>query len=65
MLPTIIITFLGIGKTTLVKRIHDHFQSVGAECSGFYTEEVRSNNFRVGFDVVTLNGERKILARKR
>lgn len=43
----------------------DHLKAQGIECSGFYTEEIRNNASRVGFDIVTLNGERGILARKR
>lgn len=31
--------------------------------SGFYTEEVRANRVREGFDVVTLDGQRGRLAR--
>lgn len=33
---------------------------------GFYTEEVRNSaGRRIGFDVVTLDGQREILARER
>lgn len=32
-------------------------------CAGFYTEEVRQRGRRVGFDVVTLDGQRGVLAR--
>ena len=37
----------------------------GVEIQGFYTEEVRNSpkGSRVGFDVVTLNGQRGPLAR--
>ncbi len=34
-----------------------------ARCAGFYTEEVRQRGRRVGFDVVTLDGQRGPLAR--
>jgi nucleoside-triphosphatase len=51
----------GCGKTTVVKRA---VELVGVErCAGFYTEEVRDRGRRVGFDVVTLGGERGRLAR--
>uniref|UniRef100_A0A8C1ZV94 Nucleoside-triphosphatase, cancer-related n=1 Tax=Cyprinus carpio TaxID=7962 RepID=A0A8C1ZV94_CYPCA len=43
---------LGVGKTTL-----------GVFLSGFYTEEVRERGRRVGFDVVTLTGDRGRLSR--
>lgn len=33
------------------------------ESIGFYTEEIRLNKERIGFDVVSLNGERTPLAR--
>lgn len=35
----------------------------GVKTSGFYTEEVRKNRVREGFDVVDLNGKRGRLAR--
>lgn len=36
------------------------------EVSGFYTEEIRNNqNYRIGFDIVTLDNKRGVLARKR
>lgn len=54
----------GIGKTTLVKRIVVKL-GVTVKCSGFITEEVRSEGGdRVGFDIVTLGGKRAPLARK-
>lgn len=64
ILGIILNIFLGIGKTTLIKKIVDHLKTQDVECSGFYTEEIRNNNNRIGFDIVTLNGEREILARK-
>ncbi|XP_074028969.1 cancer-related nucleoside-triphosphatase homolog isoform X2 [Leptinotarsa decemlineata] len=54
----------GVGKTTLVKKIIHRLKTSNVECGGFYTEEVRSYNSRIGFDIVTLNGERAILSRK-
>ena len=37
----------------------------GIAIQGFYTEELRAAHRRVGFDVVTLNGNRGPLARIR
>ncbi|KAH8322242.1 hypothetical protein KR059_009344, partial [Drosophila kikkawai] len=55
----------GVGKTTLVRRICSKLGGKGHSLQGFYTEEVREagNGQRIGFDVVTLSGERGILAR--
>lgn len=51
----------GVGKTTIVQRsiaLLANFES-----AGFYTVEVRESGSRVGFDIVTLDGKRGILAR--
>ena len=49
----------GIGKTTLVKRLAEQVSACG-----FYTEEVRDNGRRIGFDGVRIpQGDRIILAR--
>ncbi|XP_052271082.1 cancer-related nucleoside-triphosphatase-like isoform X2 [Dreissena polymorpha] len=53
----------GIGKTTVCKKVCDKLESLNFECQGFYTEEVREDGQRVGFDVVTLDGGRAPLAR--
>jgi nucleoside-triphosphatase len=51
----------GCGKTTVIRRT---VELIGTEaCVGFYTEEVRREGRRVGFDVVTLDGRRGPLAR--
>lgn len=50
---------LGVGKTTLLRRSCELFlqQTQHIPCYGFYTEEVRGHNgLRIGFDVVTLDG---------
>ncbi|XP_021364849.1 cancer-related nucleoside-triphosphatase-like [Mizuhopecten yessoensis] len=52
----------GIGKTTLIHKVCDHLTKSGVQCKGFYTEERREGRHRVGFDVVTLSGERAPLA---
>jgi nucleoside-triphosphatase len=54
----------GVGKTTLVKRIVVKVKGV-MRCSGFITQEVRSDEGdRIGFDIVTLYGRVTPLARK-
>lgn len=55
----------GVGKTTLVQKAYEALVSSGATVEGFYTEEVRAGGRRVGFDVVTLTGERGHLSRIR
>ena len=54
---------IGVGKTTLVKHVVQQLQELGILLIGFYTEEVRGHHGRVGFDVVTLDGQRTPLAR--
>jgi nucleoside-triphosphatase len=47
------------GKTTLIKRLVSHLaQSAG----GFYTEEIRDRGMRVGFKIVTLDGDEVVFA---
>ncbi|XP_034407648.1 cancer-related nucleoside-triphosphatase isoform X1 [Cyclopterus lumpus] len=55
----------GVGKTTLVQKACEALVSSGAGAEGFYTEEVREGGRRVGFDVVTVTGERGHLSRIR
>ncbi|KAM6922429.1 cancer-related nucleoside-triphosphatase [Lycodopsis pacificus] len=55
----------GVGKTTLVQKACEALVSSGAAVEGFYTEEVREGGRRVGFDVVTVTGERGHLSRVR
>lgn len=56
---------LGVGKTTLCRKVYEVLKDKGLEIQGFYTEEVRNSpkGSRVGFDVITLNGQRGPLAR--
>ena len=60
---------IGIGKTTLVRKVCSLLQQKeGIEAQGFFTEEVRERTSggrgsRIGFDVVTLSGDRAPLAR--
>ncbi|XP_056148340.1 cancer-related nucleoside-triphosphatase [Lampris incognitus] len=55
----------GVGKTTLVQKVCEALVSSGVGVEGFYTEEVRDGGRRVGFDVVTMAGERGHLSRVR
>ncbi len=42
-----------------MKRILEHLE---VETGGFYTQELRKNRKRVGFELVTLSGERGVMA---
>lgn len=53
----------GTGKTTLTKKLIILLNEKGVKTTGFYTEEVRKNRVREGFDVVTVDGQRGRLAR--
>lgn len=57
----ILITGLpGIGKTTLIKQLVYGLSRYRTR--GFYTEEIRQEDERKGFQLVSLNGKRSILA---
>jgi nucleoside-triphosphatase len=49
----------GSGKTTLIKRV---VNELGLPAAGFYTEEIRERGQRVGFKIVTVNGEQGVFA---
>ena len=51
----------GIGKTTIIQRTLALLPDF--ESTGFYTVEMRENGRRIGFDIITLDGKRGILAR--
>ncbi|KPJ08322.1 Cancer-related nucleoside-triphosphatase [Papilio machaon] len=53
----------GVGKTTLIKKISSILSVKGTKVAGFYTEEVRNNRVREGFDIISLEGKRGRLAR--
>lgn len=53
----------GVGKTTLIQKATEVLKSSGIPVDGFYTEEVRQEGRRIGFDVVTLSGKRSTLSR--
>src|SRR6266513_6357046 len=49
----------GCGKTTLIKHI---VKNLSQRAAGFYTEEIRDHGVRVGFKIVTLDGDEAVLA---
>jgi nucleoside-triphosphatase len=49
----------GSGKTTAIKRI---LSRLTTKVGGFYTQEVRAGGVRMGFKIVTLDGQEGILA---
>lgn len=50
----------GVGKTTLIKKIAEALSLLHPV--GFYTEEIRQKGIRKGFELVSLDGRRGILA---
>ena len=60
MSPIILLTGKpGCGKTTLIRRL---LENVPGDVGGFYTQEIREGGRRKGFEIITLDGERGILA---
>lgn len=51
----------GCGKTTLLREIA---LKSGLNFAGFYTEEIRQENKRIGFKLVSLDGRTSLLASK-
>ncbi len=49
----------GCGKTTLIKRVVNELE---LPAGGFYTEEIHERGQRVGFQIITLDGETAVLA---
>jgi len=49
----------GIGKTSVIKALAE---ALGDRAGGFYTEEIRDSGKRKGFRLVTLDGERAVMA---
>jgi nucleoside-triphosphatase len=52
----------GVGKTTLIKKLSEALQSLHPV--GFYTEEIREEGVRKGFELMSLEGKRKLLSHK-
>lgn len=49
----------GVGKTTIIQHIIDRLD---IPVGGFYTRELRQDSHRIGFEVVTLEGQTAVLA---
>jgi len=52
----------GVGKTTLIKKLAEALKSLHPV--GFYTEEIREEGERKGFELVSLEGKRGVLSHK-
>jgi nucleoside-triphosphatase len=50
----------GIGKTNLIKRLSEAFSPFSP--IGFYTAEIREEGVRKGFELISLDGKRKLLS---
>ena len=50
----------GVGKTTLIRKLCEALASVRS--AGFYTQEMRQEGVRTGFELVSLDGRRGVLA---
>lgn len=49
----------GCGKTTLIRKV---IAQIPGPIAGFYTQEMRSAGKRVGFSLLTLDGQQSVLA---
>jgi nucleoside-triphosphatase len=49
----------GTGKTTIIR---EAIHATKAKPGGFYTQEIREGGARLGFEIVTLDGSRAVLA---
>ncbi len=49
----------GSGKTTIIKEV---LSKANKSAGGFYTEEIRSQGVRQGFQIITLDGKSAVLA---
>ena len=50
----------GIGKTTVIRAVASGL--AGARLGGFFTQEMRSRGVRRGFELVTFDGQRAVMA---
>lgn len=49
----------GTGKTTIIRQA---ISTANVRAGGFYTQEIRQNGVRVGFEIITLDGSQAVLA---
>ncbi len=54
-----------VGKTTIIKRFCKQARAEGIPIKGFYTEEIREGGKRVGFKLVTLDGQEVVFSHVR
>jgi nucleoside-triphosphatase len=52
----------GVGKTTLIKKVIEELNHLHP--AGFYTEEIREEGQRNGFEMISLNGKRGLFSHK-
>ena len=50
----------GVGKTTVIKQLADSLTPYHPD--GFFTQEIRENGIRKGFELVTLDGRSQLLS---
>jgi nucleoside-triphosphatase len=50
----------GVGKTTLIRRLSEELKSMHP--AGFYTEEIREEGIRKGFELISLDGKKGLLS---
>ncbi|MFH1703250.1 MAG: NTPase [Nitrospirota bacterium] len=50
----------GIGKTTLIRRLSEELKNLHP--AGFYTEEIREEGVRKGFELISLDGKKGLLS---
>jgi len=50
----------GVGKTTLIRRLSEELKNLHP--AGFYTEEIREEGVRKGFELISLDGKRGLLS---
>ncbi|OGP69746.1 MAG: hypothetical protein A2169_10000 [Deltaproteobacteria bacterium RBG_13_47_9] len=63
MKKNLLITGLpGVGKTTLIKKISEELRHLHP--AGFYTEEIREEGVRKGFELISLEGRRGLLSHR-
>ena len=51
----------GVGKTTVIEKI---LSEISLKAGGFYTQELRRGKMRMGFRIVTTDGEEGVLAHR-